>query len=186
VTRGSERPSPLHIAYDEIAEIQAYPVPEGSAPPPLIRNPTDTRHGDPLASVRTDIPTPFPAPVPCDYSGDGDGLQLTVSLRDGTHLDYLACAFPPELKPLLDDAFQQAAGRTYGDCVLPSPGAQPVCTATPRAPVFATGVFRGEQDGPLSSAFHQNSEWSGHDPHRNEVIVGSVLCSAIGGKARSS
>ena len=67
-------------SYADIAKVQAYPVPEGTPPPPLLGSgEAGTRtHGRPLTEVRSDIPSPFPAPVRCDYSGFGDGLQLSV------------------------------------------------------------------------------------------------------------
>jgi hypothetical protein len=106
LTRDSDEPPPLAIAYRDIAEIVVYPVPEGVPPPPLIRHPKQSDYASPLAGVRADIPSPFPAPVQCDYSGDfGSGLQLRVKLRHGRKLDYFSCAFPTELRKLLDDAF---------------------------------------------------------------------------------
>src|SRR5207249_34228 len=80
MTRGEGGPQPLNISYADIAKVQAYPVPEGTPPPPLLGyGEAGTRtHGRPLTEVRSDIPLPFPAPVRCDYSGFGDGLQLSV------------------------------------------------------------------------------------------------------------
>ncbi len=104
MTRGEGGPPPLNISYADIAKVQAYPVPEGSPPPPLVPSVTGTGSRS-LAEVRSDIPSPFPAPVRCDYSGMGDGLQLSVWLRDGHRLDCFACAFPRELKPLYQDAW---------------------------------------------------------------------------------
>lgn len=105
LTRESERPPQIDISYGDIAKVQAYPVPEGTPPPPLLRDTSNGLPGTPLATVRSYIPSPFPAPVRCRYSGIGDGLQLSVWLRDGRRLDYLACAFPGDLKPLYDHAW---------------------------------------------------------------------------------
>ena len=105
LTRDSHEPPPLAVTYRDIAEIDVYPVPEGVPPPPLIRHAKQSDFASPLAGVRADIPSPFPAPVQCDYAGDfGSGLQLRVKLRDGRKLDYFSCAFPSELRKLLDDA----------------------------------------------------------------------------------
>lgn len=95
----------LNVAYGDITKVQAYPVPEGVSPAPLVRSAGQSTNGLPLSSVRSYIPSPFPAPVRCDYSGLGGGLQLSVWLRDGRRLDYLACAFPGELKQLYDHAW---------------------------------------------------------------------------------
>jgi hypothetical protein len=105
VTRGPSAPPPLIVAYSEITKVQAYPVPEGSPPPPLVQSAEQSANGRPLSEVRSYIPSPIPASVRCDYSGFGDGLQLSVWLRDGRRLDYFTCAFPGELKPLYDDAW---------------------------------------------------------------------------------
>jgi hypothetical protein len=105
MTRGQSRPQPLNISYADIAKVQAYPVPEGTPPPPLLRSVEVGTYARPLTEVRSDIPSPFPAPVRCDYSGFGDGLQLSVWLRNGRHLDYFACAFPEELKSVYEHAW---------------------------------------------------------------------------------
>jgi hypothetical protein len=55
--------------------------------------------------VRDAIPSPFPAPKQCNYSGLGDGLKMTVWLKNGQRLDYFACAFPSELDSLYSKAF---------------------------------------------------------------------------------
>ncbi len=100
-------PSPLQVSFNEITKIQAYPAPEGSAPPPLIRANADTPGdlGRPIAVVKADIPSPFPAPQECQYSGIGSGLKLSIWLVDGRRLDYLACAFPAALDSLYEHAF---------------------------------------------------------------------------------
>jgi hypothetical protein len=95
----------LNISFEQIAKIQAYPVPEGSPPPPLEAPVDQDSVGTNLSEVQSDIPSPFPAPMACDYPGFGDGLQLTVWLRDGRRLDYFACAFPDELNALYRDAW---------------------------------------------------------------------------------
>ncbi len=59
----------------------------------------------PELKIVSDIPSPFPAPVRCDFSGSGDGLQLSVWLRNGRRLDYFACAFPEELKSVYEHAW---------------------------------------------------------------------------------
>lgn len=105
VARRSDRPPPIDVALSDIVKVQAYPVPEGTPPPPLVLHPADGSNERPLSEVRTDIPSPLPAPVRCDYSGFGDGLQLSIFLHDGRRLDYFACAFPDELKALSDDAW---------------------------------------------------------------------------------
>jgi hypothetical protein len=99
-------PSPLTIGYDDIRKVQAYPVPEGSPPPPLVRSASSPLNGKPLSMVRGDIPSPFPAPQMCTYAGWGDGLKLSVWLVDGRRLNYFDCAFPDELKELYDDAWR--------------------------------------------------------------------------------
>ncbi len=104
---GHTEPSPLQVSFNEVAKIQAYPVPEGSAPPPLVQvdanSPGD--FGRPIGLVKTDIPSPFPAPQQCEYSGPGSGLKLSVWLVDGRRLDYFACAFPEALDTLYNHAF---------------------------------------------------------------------------------
>jgi hypothetical protein len=105
LNQGSGTPS-LDISFDQIAKIQAYPVPEGSPPPPLEATSNQGSAGTTLSEVQSDIPSPFPAPKVCDYPGFGDGLQLSVWLRDGRRLDYFACAFPDELQALYSDAWR--------------------------------------------------------------------------------
>lgn len=97
--------SSLNIPFEQIAKIQAYPVPEGSPPPPLEATSSQGSAGTTLIEVQSDIPSPLPAPRVCDYPGFGDGLQLSVWLRDGRRLDYFACAFPDELEALYRDAW---------------------------------------------------------------------------------
>jgi hypothetical protein len=64
------------------------------------RRPRDPR-ARPLTDVQADIPYPLPAPIAClDGSLAGqNGLILQIVLRDGQRLNYLACAFPDELRP---------------------------------------------------------------------------------------
>jgi len=106
-SRGSPEPSPLPVSFKDITKVQAYPVPEGSNPPPLVRLGANTPGYlvRPLALVRADIPSPLPAPQTCEYAGPGDGLKLSVWLVDGRRLDYFACAFPDELDALYEHAF---------------------------------------------------------------------------------
>jgi hypothetical protein len=104
LARGWGAPPPLNISYDDIAKVQVYPLPEGSAPPPLVQVPKD--HERPLAAVRSDIPSPFPAPAGCQFWDlGGDGVKLSVWLNDGHRLDYPACAFPGALRSLYEDAW---------------------------------------------------------------------------------
>ena len=105
LNRGSSTPS-LDVSFDQIAKIQAYPVPEGSPPPPLEAAIGQGTVGTTLGEVRSDIPSRFPVPTTCDYPGFGDGLQLSVWLRNGLRLDYFACAFPDELNALYRDAWR--------------------------------------------------------------------------------
>jgi hypothetical protein len=103
VARGWGAPPPLNVSYGDIAKVQVYPLPEGSAPPPLVPSPTD--HEGALADVRSDIPSPFPAPRCQFWDLGGPGVKLSVWLTDGRRLDYSACAFPGELISLYEDAW---------------------------------------------------------------------------------
>jgi hypothetical protein len=98
--------SSLDVSFDQITKVQAYPVPEGSPPPSIESTIDQGSAGTTLSEVRSDIPFPFPAPKDCDYPGWGDGLQLSVWLRDGRRFDYFACAFPGELNALYRDAWR--------------------------------------------------------------------------------
>lgn len=113
-TGDTPSPSPLNISFNDIAKVQAYIVPEGSNPPPLVNDPQAAASPGNLARslsiVRDVIPSPFPAPQQCNYSGEGDGLKLTVWLKNGQHLDYFACAFPSELDSLYSKAFLPVTG----------------------------------------------------------------------------
>jgi hypothetical protein len=104
--RGRGAPPLLDVRFSDIDKVQAYPVPEGTLPPPLLRVVETGTSEQPLTDVRLQIPSPFPAPVRCDYSGSGDGLQLSVWLRNGRRLDYFACAFPDQLEPLYTAAWR--------------------------------------------------------------------------------
>jgi hypothetical protein len=99
-------PLPLDVRFSDIEKVQAYPVPEGTFPPALVRVVDTGTTERPLTDVRAEIPSPLPAPVRCDYSGEGDGLQLSVWLQDGRRLDYFACAFPEQFKPLYAAAWR--------------------------------------------------------------------------------
>jgi hypothetical protein len=106
LTRDSAAPPTLHVSFRDIEKVQAYPVPEGTSPPALVPSVATGMSERSLADVRADIPSPFPAPVRCNYTGFGDGLQLSVWLQDGRRLDYFACAFPDQLKPLYEAAWR--------------------------------------------------------------------------------